>query len=180
MAYLHDVPRPGHCETVLIQQWCPSGIVQRDGFMLPVIRDDVDEAIGGIHQLPSIDRVHHFLRSSARQHALRLGDDGHLEAGQFPFDASPSLLDRPLHRVAVLPHDFFRRILEGFKAGDEDVGDEKKPARGGVVFISPSEDFFGYHFAEQCSREVDGLVMGGEGLFSDELGSVDEETIDWR
>jgi hypothetical protein len=145
--------------------------------VLPVIRDDIDETIRRVHQLSAVDGIHHLLRGGTGEHAFRLGDDGDLEAGQFPLDPPTFLLDRPLHRVAVLPHDLFWGILEGFEPGDKDIGQEEKAARSGVVFVGPSEDFLGDHFAEEGSGQVDGLVVGGEGLFSDELGSVDEETV---
>jgi len=48
------------------------------------------------------------------------------------------------------------------------------------VLVGPSQDFLCYYFAKKGSGEVDRLMMGGERLLSDELGSVDEKTVDWK
>jgi hypothetical protein len=82
--------------------------------------------------------------------------------------------------MAVLPNDFLGSVLEGLEPRNEDVCQKQKATRSGTVFIGPSEDFLGYHFAEEGPGEVDGLVMGGERLLSDELGSVDEKAIHWK
>jgi hypothetical protein len=85
MQHLDQVSRPRDDEPILIQKRRPSRIVQRDGSLLPVIRDDVDEAGGRIHELTAINGVDDLLARTTCQEGLAGADNGDLERRELSF-----------------------------------------------------------------------------------------------
>lgn len=72
------------------------------------------------------------------------------------------------------------RILERFKAGYEHVGQDEKTFGALVVFIEATQDAGGNELAQRRASKVDVLPVVEVGLFVQEMGTVDEEAIDYR
>lgn len=176
---LDEISSPGHNQTILVQQRRSSRVIQRDGPLFPTIWDNVDETVGSIHQFAAVNCIHHLLTSTTGQKAFTRAHNGNFKSSQFSLHLAVLLLRRPVDGVGALLADLLGGALEGFKACDEDVGQFEQAPGTRVLFVVPPEDLLGDQFAQQCSGEVDGLMMGGERLFTDELHAIDEKAIHW-
>ena len=65
-----------------------------------------------------------------------------------------------MHGMAILPDDFFRGLLEGLEAGDENIGEEEETFRAAVLLVKEAEDSSSYKFTKKSTGIVDGLVVG--------------------
>jgi hypothetical protein len=85
-----------------------------------------------------------------------------------------------MQRVGVLMNDFLWCVLERLKSSDQDVCEQQQPFWTWIMLIEASENLLGQDFAKDGPAEVDGLMVGGNRLFVEELCPVDKKAVDCR
>jgi len=172
---LEEVAQLGDDQPAVVEDVGAAGLVQRDGVLLVVVWDDVDEGHGRVDYDSFVDGVDHALAGEGADEDLALGEDGQFEGGELAF-VSVALLACPGTAVAA-GHGWGG--VEGVEARDEDVGEEEEARAVGVVLVEAAEDAGGDQLAEVGAGDVDALVDGGRvGLGAEELDSVGEEAVD--
>lgn len=179
VAKLDEIPCPGHDQAVLVQQRCPPRVVQRDWSLLPMVRDDIHETVWRVDEFSSVDCIDDLLTSTASQKTLACADNGDFEGGEFPLDLAALSLGSPMHGMDALLADLFGSALKGLETRHEDVGKFQESSGAGVLFVIPTQNLFGNKFAQQRSRQVDGLMVRSKGLFTDELHPVNKQTVNY-
>ncbi len=174
MHQLDHVPELRNDETAVVEDGGPAGLVQRDGVVLIVVREEVDEGQGRVHHDALVHGIHDKLAGRGLDHHLALGNNGELESRQLPLVAAP-FLDGPLRTAR--PHRLGRRVA-GVEARDQDVGKEQETRAPRVVFVEPTEDAGREQFAEGGARFVEALVERLVGTRAEELDSVRDKTVD--
>lgn len=175
MDQLDDLAGAWNNKPIVVKEWSGVGIVDGDGMMLVVVRQDVDEGERSVNDNAVVDGGDDSLACIGGDESLRLGEDGELEGCQLALMASP-VLNRPLG-PATAAEDRFRGALEGVKARDKDVGEEKQARPSGVVLVEAAENAGRDEFAEVGASDVDCLVHRQGRVRAEEADAVDKEAV---
>lgn len=148
----HDVPGPRHNQPVLVQQAGRAGVIERNGLLLVPVWNDVHEAAGCVNDAAFVDGVNDLLAARRAEEQLTLAQDGDLEGRQ-------GVGVVPVGSLGGLAADVFGGILEGFEAGDQDVGEDEQTLGAVVVLIEAPQDARGDELAQGGAGEVDILAV---------------------
>lgn len=174
LEHLDEVPGARDNQAVVVQQRRLARIIERDGPVLVVVRQDVHEGQGRVDDLAVVDGVHGLLARRCADEQLALRDDGKLQRRELPLVAA-ALLDGPLH-VAAAADDILRGALERVEPFDQNVGEEQSASDAGVVFVEAPDDSAGHELAQNGTSYVYTL-MNRLGLLAQELDAVGEKTV---
>lgn len=88
---LYQVAELGDDEAAVVEDGGPAGVVERDGVVVIVVRENVDERQGRVDDFASMDSLDNPLTGQRPDQDLALGKDGQLEGDQFSLVARTAL-----------------------------------------------------------------------------------------
>ena len=107
----------------MVQEWRGTGFVKRDGVMLVVVGQDVDEWERSVDNDAVVNSGDNALAGRGGDECFCLGENGELESCEFALMTS-SVLDRPLGPPTPAKDGVWSAV-KGVKARDEDVREEE-------------------------------------------------------